>query len=341
MWLIRAWLSDEIKNSDHFREIIYSCTACANCVEHCIFTFKENLLDIFTAARERMVEQGVIPPGVRDYLKNIIISGNPYKAEVSERGIWAQGSGIETYKNQKYLYYVGDVGSYDERGTKIAFAVGTLLAKAGVEIGILAEREICDGNEVLSVGERGLFEHLAGQNIALLGQLGIKKIITLDPHAYNAFKKHYPPLGGDFEVYHYTQILAPLLKSGKIKINDSSLKITYQDPCYLGRHNKEYEAPRDILTAIPGVTLFEMKNNRDNAFCCGGGGGNFFTDVIGVGKDSPARIRVREALDTGADVIATACPQCAKMLDDAVKAENVENKIKVRDIAEIVTDYIC
>ena len=340
MWLIRAWLNDDIKNSGHFGEILYSCTACANCVEHCIFTFNENLLDIFIAARERMVEQGIIPPGVRDYLKNITISGNPYKAEASERGAWAKGTGIEPYKNQRYLYYVGDVGSYDERGTKIARAVGSLLAKAGVEIGILADREICDGNEVLSLGESGLFEYLAEQNIALFRQLGIKNIITLDPHAYNAFKKYYPPLGGDFEVYHYTQILAPLLKSGKIKINEGNLKVTYHDPCYLGRHNNEYEAPRDILSAVPGIKLFEMENNRDNAFCCGGGGGNFFTDMIGGGKDSPARIRVREALDTGADVIATACPQCAKMLDDAVKGEDVENKIKVRDIAEIVTDCI-
>lgn len=340
MWLIRAWLNEDIKNSERFAEILYSCTACANCVENCIFTFSENLVDIFIAAREKMVEKGVIPPPVRDYLKNIGISGNPYKAEASERGAWAKGTGIEPYKNQKYLYYVGDVGSYDERGTKIARAVGSLLAKAGVEIGILADREICDGNEVLSLGESGLFEYLAEQNIALFRQLGIKNIITLDPHAYNAFKKNYPPLGGDFKVYHYTQILAPLLKSGKIKINEGNLKVTYHDPCYLGRHNNEYEAPREALSSIPGLKLSEMERNRDNAFCCGGGGGNFFTDIIGGGTDSPARARVREAMDTGAEVIATACPQCAKMLDDALKAEDAEGQIKVRDIAEIVTDYI-
>jgi Fe-S oxidoreductase len=339
-WLIRAWLNKDIKNSEHFAEILYSCTACANCVEHCIFTFSENLLDIFIAAREKMVEEGIIPPAVRDYLKSISVSGNPYKAEASQRGTWAEGTGIEPYKNQKYLFYVGDVGSYDERGTKIARAVGTLLLKAGVEIGILADRELCDGNEVLSLGESGLFQYLAEQNIALFRETGIKKIITLDPHAYNAFKNYYPQLGGDFEVYHYTQILAPLLKSGNVKTGQSDIKVTYHDPCYLGRHNGEYEAPREILSTVRGLKLSEMERNRDNAFCCGGGGGNFFTDIIGGGADSPARIRVREALDTGADVIATACPQCAKMLDDAVKAEDAEGKIKVRDIAEIVADYI-
>jgi len=338
MWLIRAWLKGDIKNSEHFGEILYSCTACANCVEHCIFTFKENLLDIFVAARERMVEEGIIPPGVRDYLKNITISGNPYKAETSERGAWANGTEIPTYQNQEYLFYVGDVGSYDERGIKIARAVGGLLVKAGVDIGILADRELCDGNEVLSLGESGLFQYLAEQNIALFKQLGIKKIITLDPHAYNAFKKYYPPLGGEFDVYHYTQILAPLLASGKVTVNGCDLKVTYHDPCYLGRHNQEYEAPRQILGAVPGLKLSEMERNRDNAFCCGGGGGNFFTDIIGSGPDSPARVRIREALDTGADVIATACPQCAKMLDDAIKAEDVESRIRVRDIAEIVAD---
>jgi Fe-S oxidoreductase len=340
MWLIRAWLNNDIKNSEHFGEILYSCTACANCVENCIFTFSENLVDIFIAAREKMVEEAIIPPAVRDYLKSISVSGNPYKAEASERGTWAKGTGIEPYKNQRYLYYVGDVGSYDERGRKIARAVGTLLLKAGIEIGILADREICDGNEVLSLGESGLFQYLAEQNIALFRELGIKNIITLDPHAYNAFKNYYPQLGGDFEVYHYTQILAPLLKSGKVKTKESDIKVTYHDPCYLGRHNKEYEAPREVLSAVRGLQLFEMERNRDNAFCCGGGGGNFFTDIIGGGADSPARIRVREALDTGADVIATACPQCAKMLDDAVKAEDIEKQIKVRDIAEIVADHI-
>ncbi|MFO8163685.1 MAG: (Fe-S)-binding protein [Thermodesulfobacteriota bacterium] len=337
MWLIRAWLNDEIKNSEHLQEILFSCATCANCVEHCIFTFSDDLVNIFIAAREKMVNIGIIPPPVRDYLKNISISGNPYKEPAEERGAWANGTPIETYDGQEYLFYIGCVGSYDERAKKIAKAVGIILMKAGVSIGILGNREICDGNEVRSLGEIGLFQYLAEQNIALFEKLGIKKIITLDPHAFNAFKQDYPGIDGKIELYHYTQILAPLIQSKKIPLKEYKTSITYHDPCYLGRHNGEYKAPRTILESIPGVDLIEMEQNRENAFCCGGGGGNFFTDILGGGNDSPNRIRIRQALDTGAQIIAVACPQCAKMLDDAVKLEEVEDKIEVLDVAEIVT----
>jgi Fe-S oxidoreductase len=340
MWLIRAWLNDEIKNSDRFQEILFSCATCANCVEHCIFTFNEDLVNIFISAREELISDGIIPPPVRDYLKNITISGNPYKEPASERGKWAEGTPVETYKDQEYLLYIGCVGAYDERAKKIARAVGTLLVKAGVSIGILGDKENCDGNEVKALGEAGLFQFLAEQNIALFRDLGIKKIITLDPHAFNAFKKDYPGLGGEFQVYHYTQIIAPLIQSGKIPLKKCERKVTYHDPCYLGRHNGEYSAPRKVLGAIPGLELIEMDQNRENAFCCGGGGGNFFTDILGGGEDSPSRVRVRKALDTGAEMIAVACPQCAKMLDDAIKIEQLEDKLEVLDVAEMVTRYL-
>jgi len=340
MWLIRAWLNDEIKNSDRFQEILFSCATCANCVEHCVFTFSEDLVNIFISAREEMINDGIIPPPVRDYLKNININGNPYKEPASERGKWAEGTLAETYKDQEYLFYIGCVGSYDERGKKIARAVGNLLVKAGVSIGILGDKENCDGNEVRTLGEAGLFQFLAEKNIALFRNLGVKKIITLDPHSFNTFKKDYPALDGEFEVYHYTQILAPLIQSGKIPLKKLNDKITYHDPCYLGRHNGEYNAPRKILKAIPGIELVEMDRSRENAFCCGGGGGNFFTDILGGGEDSPSRIRVREALDTGAGIIAVACPQCAKMLDDAVKIEQLDDRLKVMDVAEIVTNCL-
>ncbi len=338
LWLIRAWLAGDVRTSDHFGEILYSCTACGNCVEHCIFTFSENIVDIYIAAREKMVEEGIIPPPVRDYLKNITVSGNPYKAPAGERGKWAEGTGIEPYKDQEYLFYVGDVGSYDERGMKMARAVGLMLRKAGVDMGILAERELCDGNEVRAVGETGLSDYLAEQNSLLFRELGVKKIITLDPHAFNAFKNCYPQGNDAPEVYHYTQIIAQRMQAGKLFPKEAALKVTYHDPCYLGRHNAQYDAPRQILQALPGLEMFEMERNREDAFCCGGGGGNFFTDLCGSGPNSPARIRIREAKETGAGIVATACPQCAKMLDDAVRAEGLEGRMDVRDIAEIVMD---
>jgi Fe-S oxidoreductase len=337
MWLIRAWLNGEVENSERLQEILFSCATCANCVEHCVFTFSDDLVNIFIAAREEMVNNGIIPPPVRDYLKNISTSGNPYKEPADDRGKWADGLPIQSYEDQEYLFYVGCVGSYDERAKKIARSVGHLLAKGGISLGILGKREACDGNEVRSIGELGLFEHLAKQNIELFKELGVKKIISLDPHSFNAFKNDYPELGAEFEIYHYTQILAPIIKSKKLSLKGYEAKVTFHDPCYLGRHNGEYEAPREILKSIPKLELIEMDQSREDAFCCGGGGGNFFTDILGGGEDSPNRIRLRDALSTGAGVIAVACPQCAKMLEDAVKAEEVENNIEVLDVAEIVT----
>jgi len=336
MWLIQAWLNGEIKNSERFQEILFSCATCANCVEHCVFTFSDDLVNIFIAAREEMVNKGIIPPPVRDYLKNINTSGNPYKEPANERGKWADSTSIPAYDGHEYLFYIGCVGSYDERAKKIARTVGNVLIKARVSLGILSDRETCDGNEVRSLGEIGLFQFLAEQNITLFKELRVRKIITLDPHAFNTFTQDYPILGGEFEIYHYTQVLAPLIQSKKLSLRDYPAKITFHDPCYLGRHNGEYEAPRKILESIPGVSLIEMDQTRENALCCGGGGGNFFTDILGGGEDSPNRIRVRQALDSGAQIIAVACPQCAKMLEDAVKAEEVGHKIEVLDVAEIV-----
>jgi Fe-S oxidoreductase len=337
MWLIRAWLNNEIENSERFQEIVFSCATCANCVEHCIFPFSEDLVNIFMAAREELVNKGIIPPPVRDYLKNINISGNPYKEPAGERGKWAEGTAVKPYDGQEYLFHVGDVGSYDERGRKIAKSTASLLIKGGVSFGILGDREICDGNEVRTLGEVGLFQFLAEQNISLFNELGVKKIITLDPHALNAFRKFYPALGGKFEVFHYSQVLLPLIQSQALPLHEYRGRVTYHDPCYLGRHNGEYEASRKILQAIPGLEFVEMDQHGENAFCCGGGGGNFFTDILGGGDQAPSRLRIRQALDTGAVTVAVACPQCAKMLEDGLKAEELEDRLEVLDLAEILT----
>jgi len=336
MWLINAWLKNEIETSRHYAEILYSCVTCGNCKEHCIFPFKDDLLNIFEAAKSELVSDGLIPPPVRDYFKALNVNGNPYKEPQDERGKWAEGTDIQDFSGQEYLFYVGDVGSYDERGKKMARRVGTLMAKAGLSIGILGNEETSDGNDVKALGENWLFEQLAEDNIRKFNEMGVKKIITLDPHAFNAFTKDYPKLGGNFKVWHYIQILYMLMKEKKSDLSEYKVKVTYHDPCYLGRHNAIYDAPREILKGISGLELLEMNRNRGNAFCCGGGGGNFFTDILGVGEESPARIRIREALGTGAEILAVACPMCSKMLDDAVKSEELEEKLKIQDVAEIV-----
>lgn len=337
MWLTRAWLTGELETSPRFAEIMFSCVTCDNCKTQCVFPkFKDFLTDIFQETRAELVNEGRIPPGVRDYLKAVAVSGNPYKLPQSQRGDWARGTGLKPYTDQEYLFYAGCVGSYDEVGRKMAHSVGKMLVDAGVSVGILGNEETCDGNDVRALGEMGLFAKLAQANIEKFQAKGIQKIITLDPHALNTFKKDYPAQGGRFKVLHYTEVLASLIKKKKIKLKALPAKITYHDPCYLGRHQQIYQAPREVLQAIPKAELVEMRRHGPDAFCCGGGGGNFFTDILGTAPDSASRVRVREAMETGASIIAVACPNCAKMLSDAVKMENLDDKLEVLGIAEIL-----
>ncbi len=338
LWLINGWLKKDIQWTEHLADIIYSCTTCRNCVDKCVFKFKDYLVEIVVAARQEMVEQGLVPPTVRDYLKNIQLYGNPYKAPPADRGKWAEGSGMGLYDGNEYLFYVGCVGSYDERGRRIAHSLAGLFARAGLSAGILGSEEVCDGNEVRLLGELSLFEYLAETNTTRYNKAGVNKVVTLSPHSYNVMKNFYPNYGAGFSVFHYTQLLWDLLKDKKLKPGKVDLKVTYHDPCYLGRHNDEYNTPRRVLQAVPGLKLIEMEKNRKDALCCGGGGGNFFTDIIGSGTNSPAAVRVREAASTGAEVLAVACPNCAKMFDDAVKAEGLEGRLKVKDIAELLSE---
>ncbi|HNT67716.1 MAG TPA: (Fe-S)-binding protein [Syntrophorhabdaceae bacterium] len=337
LWLARAWLNEQVDWTEHLAEILYSCTTCRNCEVKCPLRFNVDIVNMVVAARSEMVEAGRLPPAVKNFLQNIELYGNPYGTGRSSRGAWAEGTGTEQYNGHEYLFYVGCAGSYDARARQSAQALAQVLRRAGVSFGVLGSEENCDGNEVQKLGEQGLFEVLAQDNVARFKELGVKKIITLSPHAFNAFKNHYPAYGGDFSVFHYTHILGDLLKAGRISLsNGIHAKVAYHDPCFLGRWNDEYEMPRKILKAVPGADLVEMEKNREGALCCGGGGGNFQIDLLGGSENSPARRRVREAYETGATVLAVACPKCLIMLEDAAKAEGIEEKLSVRDISEIV-----
>ncbi len=336
-WLIRAALiNHDIEWSEHLSEILYSCSACGNCVESCRFEFGEHLLNNFIAVREEILEtQLPVPKMIRKFLENVYLYGNSYREARSARGDWAEGTDIKEFdKNDEYLYYVGCVGSYDACSRKAARALGEVLQKAGVSFGIMGEKEECDGNEVRLLGEQGLFEHQREKNVELFREAGVKKIVTLSPHSYNAFKNHY---ADEFEVFHYTQLLRDLIASGKLNVSGGyEATVTYHDPCFLGRHNGEYDAPREILEAIPGINFVEMERNRSNAFCCGGGSANFYTGISAKGKDQASNARVREAYETGATVLAVACPICMLMLEDAVKTEQLEDQIQIKDISEII-----
>ena len=340
MWLIRAWLNEEVQNSRRYWDILYSCVTCGNCEAHCVMPFKDDLLDVFEAAKAEQESYGLVPPAVKNYFRALSESGNPYGEPQDKRGEWVDGSGIEIYSGQEYLFYVGDVGSYDERGKAMARSVAALLLRGGLSVGTLGSEEQSDGNDVKALGGRKLFKQLAEKNIRKFHEKGVRKIITLDPHAFTTFTRDYPGLGGEFQVRHYTQILDDLIKNEKFPLTTQKIKVTYHDPCYLGRHSGIYDPPRQVLRAIPGLELTEMHRNKVNAFCCGGGGGNLFTDIIGIGEQSPAKVRLRDALETGADVLAVGCPLCSKMLDDAVKAQGCDSRIKVQDVAEIVANAI-
>ena len=325
---------------------IYRCTDCASCAVICDAMDPETgkpIIDVpgvVRAMRMDLVENSLVPPLVRDYFKAVHVNGNPYKIPQAERGKWAERTNVRAYSGQEYLLYVGDVGAFDERGVKMVHFVAAALDKAGVDFGILGSEEMSDGNDVYALGESGLFAYLAEANISVFNKAGIKKIISLDPHSYNTFRNDYPAMGAEFEVLHYTQVLADIMKSGALLVQGYRAKATYHDPCYLGRHNDIYDAPREILNSIPGLELVEMKRNKKNAFCCGGGGGNFYTDMLGGGGNSANRIRVREAAETGAEILAVACPLCAKMMEDGIRDEGLEERLVVRDVAEIVMEAV-
>ncbi|MFW6237409.1 MAG: (Fe-S)-binding protein [Desulfosudaceae bacterium] len=341
MWLLRAWLEGELTESVRLGEIMFSCTACANCVEFCAFPgFREELLLAFTAGREALLDTGTVPAPVRDYLTRVQRFGNPYGKSPQKRADWAKEAGIPAYDGQDFLFFAGDTGSYDPRGREIAASVATVLAKAGVSLGVLTSGENSDGNDVAAAGESALFEELARANIQTFADHQVSRILTLSPHALHIFKTRYPELGGRYQVFHYTQMLALALPNLSLAAAGPPVRVTFHDPCYLGRHQQDYESPRAVLAGLPGVDLVELDRCRQDAFCCGGGGGNLFTDLVTGDGDSPARARVREARAAGADILAVACPLCAVMLADAVKAESLDGQLQVREISELVAERL-
>jgi len=335
LWLVHAWLRGEIEWSEHLAEILYTCTTCKNCVEQCPMKFAPDIVEWIVGARSDMVEKGRIPQRVARFFEAVHGYGNPLKQLRSQRAAWADGA-REYAPGDEYLLYIGCLGSYDENGQKMAGALVDVLNASGVSFGILAEEECC-GNEIYMLGEMGLFQSLVEQNVGRFRDLGVRQVITLCPHGYNTMKNHYPASGGDFQVYHYTQVLDDLIKKTGVKLSSAAARVTYHDPCFLGRYNNIYEQPRRILQSVSGIELVEMERNRKDAFCCGGGSGNFITDLLAGGEDGPARTRVREAHETGADILAVACPGCLTMLTDAVKAENLDDKLVVKDMSQILS----
>jgi len=340
-WIAEAVLDGRVELDQTNQRYIYSCALCRACAEMCPVEYKDYSMEVIQALREESVEAGIVPPNVRNAFKNVVTHGNPFGESAEDRCKWREGSNIPLYEEgQEYLYYVGCVGSYDTRSRQNARALGELLLKAGVSFGVLGNKEICDGNEIRKLGEKGLFESLVEKQAEVFKKLDVEKVVTLSPHSYNAIRNDYPEHGLATDVVHYTQLLRELIENGKVDVSKGfDTRVTYHDPCYLGRWNGVYEAPREVLGSIPGIDLVEMERNRERAYCCGGGGGNFYTDFLsGVGGAACAR--VKEAYETGAKVLAVACPICTTMLSEAAKTEGIEEELKVMDISEIVVEAL-
>jgi len=323
------------------KEALWSCTSCMACVEACPVGI-EHLTTIVNLRRD-LVEEGDMEDMLQDTLANIGDYGNSFGQSERMRAKWTSGLDFKIKDVRKeeadFLWFVGDYASYDPRIQGLSQKVAAIFRKMGVDYGILYDGEKNAGNDVRRVGEEGLYEMLAEDNIETFNDAQFKEIFTTDPHSYNTIKNEYPEFGGDYSIYHYTGLLLRLFNEGKLKFpNQLNYKVTYHDPCYLGRYNGEVDAPRQLLEAM-GVTMVDMPRCKENSFCCGAGGGRIWMDDSKM-DTRPSEIRIEEALGIGdgVDHFIVACPKDYAMFTDAVKTSGNEGKMHVKDIIELVDE---
>jgi Fe-S oxidoreductase len=319
----------------------WTCATCNSCAEQCPRGI--GLLDLTKSIRRHVVDAGFLPKSFDPAVKSLKKEGNPWGGKKENRLDWAKDATLPSYTTEhEYCLFTCCTTAYDtsaDKGSqKAGIALVRLLEHAGVSYGTIGTKESCCGDLVDKIGVVDVAADLTRKNTEMFLEAGVAKILTLSPHCLNSFKKNYEGLKQVGNV-HSTELLDELIQQGSIKpVNSLGLKVTYHDPCYLGRHAGIYEAPRRILEAIPGATLIEMQNNRERSFCCGGGSGGPWKNS--VAKESLGEIRVKEALGTGAEVIATACPYCIRTLNESIAKLGVGDQIKVQDIAELLLQSV-
>ncbi len=321
---------------DFEAEEMWVCSTCQACVQQCPRGVE--LIDIMRAMRRAIVELGIggIPDSLRITAKNIAATGNPLGEPQEKRADWAKELGVKTYtKGTEILYVPCCIPAYDSGIQKVARATVSILKKAEVDFGILGVDEICCGEAIRKAGQESVFQRLVQGNISAFQEAGVNKIVVTSPHCYNTFKSEYPEFGGNFEVIHFSQYLAELIKEGRLEFTkELNKKVTYHDPCYLGRHNDIYDEPRQVLESIPGLELVEMVNFREDSLCCGGGGGGIWMETKKGERLSD--LRVEQALEVQANILAVACPYCMLNFNDSVLTMEKGDIIEVMDIAELV-----
>lgn len=325
-----------------FMETLWSCRTCLACVEICPVAVEH--VPIIVQMRRNLVEAGEMEPLLEKTLQTIHKSGNSFGESKRKRAAWAKELPFDIKDARKeavdILWFVGDYASFDPRNQKVTQAFARLMHQAGVDFGLLFEGELNAGNDVRRVGEEGLYEFLATANIKSLDDCEFKSIVTTDPHSYNTIRNEYPDFGGSYEIEHYSTVVKRLIEQGRLPIaKQMNKRVTFHDPCHLGRFNKGYDAPRDILKLL-GCELVEMGRNKDNSFCCGAGGGRIWIPDP-VGAEKPSQNRMKEAaVIEGLEVFVVACPKDLTMFEDALKTSGYEGQFVVRELIELIDECV-
>ena len=322
-------------------EDIWRCTTCGTCPQRC--PRGVNQIAAGLSLRRIATEYDVFPDSVTPVVTvggSLMAEGNPFDMERTKRADWAEGLAVKTFtEGMEILYFPGCYLSYDPRLKKVAAATARILNKAGVDFGILGSKENCCGESIRKTGNEKIFKHLARENIKTFIDHGVKKILVSSPHCLHTFKNEYPEFSVKFEIVHISQFLCELMKEGRLApARAYEKKITYHDPCYLGRHNGIFDAPRDVLKQIPGTELTEMEERRENSFCCGGGGGRIWMET--PKGERFADLRLKQAEDVGAEVLVTACPYCITNFTASSLSREEGQAIEIKDITEIVQEVI-
>ncbi|MCP3871634.1 MAG: (Fe-S)-binding protein [Desulfobacteraceae bacterium] len=322
-------------------EDIWRCTTCGTCPQQCPRGVKQ--IDISVALRRVATEYELFPASVksaRTARASLISEGNPLQGDRKKRADWAKDLSVKTYtEGMEALYFVGCYLSYDPRMKKVATATANILKKAGVDFGILGSQENCCGESIRKTGSEEVFKRLAKENIKTFIDNGVKKVIVSSPHCYHTFKNEYPEFMVNFEVVHMSEYLLELINDGRLELSgEYAQKVTFHDPCYLGRHNEIYDEPRDLLKKVSGLELVEMEMTRKGSLCCGGGGGRIWMDTPQEERFSD--IRLKQAKDSGAQVLATSCPYCITNFEESLLNLEYEDILEVKDITEIINDML-
>lgn len=336
----------DTQNEERLEEIsekpeIWDCTTCYTCAARCPKGLEP--LEVLIGLRSLQIEEGKVQPTVRDALESIFKDGNPWGSPRAKRLDWASDLDVkvlepEAEETTDVLLFICCTDCYDPRVMKVAQALIKVLNAAGVDYGLIGEDESCCGSEVRRLGEEGLFEMCDEENVELLNSFNVNRIVAISPHCYNTLKKEYHGL--KVPVLHYTELVAELLEEGKLEIPKEIAKVvTYHDPCFLGKQNDIYDEPRYIITRIPGVEFKEFDRCRERSLCCEGGGGKMWVESESK-EERLAEIRIEDAKEMGAQVVAVACPFCLLTLEDATKVKGVEEEMQVMDILELLAEAL-